>query len=102
VNKSILAALAGLAGIAMLATNPALAQAPAPTPAAPKVTEINVDAPTHEMCMSVMDKKMQGTFTHDHIGKMNMAGVKKRPLTKKEMDKVHAKCAAKLAEAGKK
>ena len=69
--------------------------------AKPPVVEVNVADPTHEMCKSVMDKKMRATYTHQHTGKMNPADMKARPLTKKEMDKVHAKCMAKLAQAPK-
>lgn len=55
--------------------------------------------PTHEMCKSVMGRKMDGMQMHNHSSEKGapMAG-KTKPLTKAEMEKMHAKCAAKMAE----
>lgn len=58
--------------------------------------------PTHEECKSVMGHKMDGRVTHDHASMKGTPGVvKKAPLSKAEMDKMHGKCAAKMAAAPK-
>jgi phosphate-selective porin len=58
--------------------------------------------PTHEECKSVMGRKMDGRVMHDHASMKGTPGVMKmKPLSKAEMDKMHGKCAAKMAEAKK-
>jgi hypothetical protein len=58
--------------------------------------------PTHEECKSVMGRKMDGRVMHDHASMKGTPGVTtKKPLSKAEMDKMHGKCAAKMAEAKK-
>ena len=58
--------------------------------------------PTHEECKSVMGHKMDGRVMHDHASMKGTPGVvTKKPLSKAEMDKMHGKCAAKMAEAKK-
>ena len=58
--------------------------------------------PTHEECKSAMGHKMDGRAMHDHSSMKGTPGVAtKKPLSKAEMDKMHAKCAAKMAEAKK-
>ena len=51
--------------------------------------------PTHEMCQSVMGRKMDPKQLHNHSADKGapMAGMK-RPLTKKQMAAMHTKCAA--------
>lgn len=58
--------------------------------------------PTHEECKSVMGHKMEGRVMHDHASMKGTPGVMtKKPLSKAEMEKMHGKCAAKMAEAKK-
>ena len=56
--------------------------------------------PTHEECKSVMGRKMDGHVMHDHASMKGTPGVMKmQPLSKAEMEKMHGKCAAKMAAA---
>lgn len=58
--------------------------------------------PTHDECKSVMGHKMDGRVMHDHASMKGTPGVvRKVPLSKAEMDKMHGKCAAKMAAAPK-
>jgi hypothetical protein len=58
--------------------------------------------PTHEECKSAMGQKMDGRVMHDHASMKGVPGaVTKKPLSKAEMEKMHGKCAAKMAEAKK-
>ncbi|WP_293678858.1 hypothetical protein [uncultured Phenylobacterium sp.] len=58
--------------------------------------------PSHEECKRVMGHKMEGRVMHDHASMKGTPGVMKmKPLSKAEMDKMHGKCAAKMAEAKK-
>lgn len=60
----------------------------------------NVAHPTHEECKSVMGRKMDGRVMHDHASMKGTPGVvKKAPLSKAEMDKMHNNCAAKMGGA---
>ncbi len=65
-------------------------------------TTVSAD-PTHEQCKAVMGNKMDNKQPHDHgrdkTGMMTWPNGK--PLTKAEMDKMHEKCAAKMAAAKK-
>ena len=58
--------------------------------------------PTHEECKSVMGRKMEGRVMHDHSSMKGTPGVAvKKPLSKAEMEKMHGKCSAKMADAKK-
>ena len=58
--------------------------------------------PTHDECKSVMGRKMDGQVMHDHTSMKGTPGVAtKKPLSKADMEKMHGKCAAKMAEAKK-
>ncbi len=56
--------------------------------------------PTHEDCKTVMGRKMDDKGMHNHSADKGapVAGPTK-PLSKAEMEKMHARCAAKMAEA---
>ena len=57
------------------------------------------DAPTHEMCKSVMGKAMDRTAPHDHGRDKTGAPTwsNGKALTKAEMEQMHKTCAAKMA-----
>src|SRR4051812_40060024 len=57
--------------------------------------------PTHEDCMAVMGHKMDARQVHDHArDKTGMiASPQSKPLSEAEMQKMHEKCAAKMAKA---
>jgi len=58
-------------------------------------------APTHEMCKSVMGRKMDGKPVHDH-GRDKTGAVtwpNGQPLTAAEMEKMHKTCAEKMQKA---
>ena len=58
--------------------------------------------PTHEECKSVMGHKMDGRVMHDHSAEKGAPKPPvRKPLTKAEMDKMHGKCAARMAETKK-
>ena len=58
--------------------------------------------PTHEECMSVMGRKMDGRVMHDHSAEKGAPKPPvRKPLTKAEMEKMHGKCAARMAETKK-
>jgi hypothetical protein len=58
--------------------------------------------PTHEECKSVMGRKMDGRVMHDHSAEKGAPRPSmKKPLSKAEMEKMHGKCAAKMAAAKK-
>jgi hypothetical protein len=88
------------AGLALLA-GPALAQdehaGHHPAPAA-----ATTDAPTHEMCKSVMGRQMEGKPVHDHGRDKTGAPTwpNGKPLTPAEMEKMHKACAEKMNKTG--
>ncbi|MFD3263866.1 hypothetical protein [Phenylobacterium ferrooxidans] len=72
---------------------------PAPASA---VTTKNPANPTHEECKSVMGRKMDGHVLHDHSAEKGAPRPQMRhPLSKAAMDKMHGKCATKMAEPKK-
>lgn len=60
-----------------------------------------VAAPTHEMCKSVMGKKMDGKPGHDHGRDKTGAPTwpNGKPLSAAEMEKMHKTCAEMMAKA---
>lgn len=98
--KTLLIALAAAA----LAAGPGLAQPahpehhPAPAAATPDATA-TPDAPTHEMCKAVMGKHMDPKVVHEHSREKGgpVMWPNGKPLTKAEMEKMHERCAAKMA-----
>jgi hypothetical protein len=88
--------IAAAAFCAMAAT--AATAEPAPPPASPVAAD---EAPTHEMCKSVMGRKMEARQPHDHgrekTGAMTWPNGK--PVTKSEMAKLHKQCAKRMAAA---
>jgi hypothetical protein len=89
-----------LASVSLLA-GPALAQQDHaqhhPAPAAAQADA----APTHEMCKSVMGRKMEGKPVHDHGRDKTGAATwpNGKPLTAAEMEKMHKVCAEKMGKA---
>ena len=81
---------------AAIAAAPALAYEGAKSPAAAAEA-----TPTHEMCKSVMGGKMDATHPHDHARDKGGAPTwpNGKPLSKSEMDKMHAQCAAKMSKS---
>lgn len=66
--------------------------------AAPAASE---EAPSHEMCKSVMGRKMDGKPVHDH-GRDKSGAVtwpSGKPLSAAEMEKMHKTCAEKMQKA---
>lgn len=56
--------------------------------------------PTHEECKSVMGRKMDGRVMHDHSAEKGAPKpAVRKALSKAEMDKMHAKCAARMDAA---
>lgn len=92
------------AAFAAVAAAPALAQDPHaghhPAPAAEAAQEPTA-APSHEMCKSVMGRKMDGKAVHDHGRDKTGAATwpNGKPLTSAEMEKMHKVCAEKMKQA---
>jgi len=88
--------IAAMALTAISAT-PALAHPAEPTAAPTTVT----DTPTHEMCKAVMGRKMEPRQVHDHARDKSgmVTWPNGKPLTKSEMEKMHKRCAEKMAKA---
>lgn len=86
--------IAATALCAMGAT-PANAE-PTPQPATPAVAD---ETPSHEMCKSVMGRKMEARQPHDHGRDKTgaMTWPRGKPLTKSEMAKLHKQCAERMA-----
>ena len=88
---------------AAIAASPALAYEGAKSPAAAAAAAAAAAeaAPTHEMCKSVMGGKMDATHPHDHARDKGGAPTwpNGKPLSKSEMDKMHAQCAAKMSKS---
>ena len=78
-----------------MSVTPALAEPAAPPSAA------KADTPTHEMCKSVMGRKMEPRQPHDHGRDKTGAATwpNRKPLTKAEMTRMHEQCAKKMAAA---
>lgn len=87
-HKLLIATLA----LGLMAVSPTLAEQK-PDGAAAATAE-----PTHEMCKSMMGRKMDGKAMHDHSAEKGAARPPlTKPLSKAEMDRMHAKCAARMA-----
>lgn len=88
------------AALCAMAAAPATAE-PAPQSAAPAAAD---ETPTHEMCKSVMGRKMEARQPHDHgrdkTGAMTWPSGK--PVTKGEMAKLHRQCAKRMAASSAK
>jgi hypothetical protein len=58
-------------------------------------------SPSHEMCKSVMGRKMDGKAMHDHSRDKTAAPTWPggKPLSAAEMEQMHKTCAAKMQKA---
>lgn len=85
----------------LIATLALSALSVAPVMADPTASAAKADTPTHEMCKSVMGHKMDARQPHDHGRDKTGAATwpHGKPLTKAEMQRMHEKCAKKIAEA---
>lgn len=91
------------AAAALLIAGPAFAQQDhkAHHPDAPAAATASEATATHEMCKSVMGKKMDGKPVHDH-GRDKTGAVtwpNGKPLSAAEMEKMHKTCAEKMQKA---
>jgi hypothetical protein len=93
--KTVLIALAAAA----LAAGPGLAQPAHPEHHPATAAATPEAAPTHEMCKAVMGKKMDPKAVHEHSREKGgpVMWPNGKPLTKAEMQKMHERCAAKMA-----
>ena len=94
-----LAALAAASAAAQPAQTP-----PAQTQAAPAqaAQTAATDTATHEMCKSVMGRKMDAKQPHDHGRDKSGAATwpNGKPLSDAEMAEMHKRCAEKMAKHG--
>lgn len=91
------------AAAALLLASPAFAQQDhsAHHPDATAAPAASEGTPTHEMCKSVMGRKMDGKPAHDH-GRDKTGAVtwpNGKPLSAAEMEKMHKTCAEKMLKA---
>ena len=91
--------LIGAIGLTVLAAAPALAQS-APQGDAKSTAPAVSEPPTHEQCKAVMGHKMDAKRPHDHGQDKSGAATwpNGKPLSQAEMDKLHARCAEKMAK----
>jgi hypothetical protein len=89
---------AALAATALAATP--VAAHPAKQGEATPATATASEPPSHEQCRAVMGRKMEPRQPHDHGRDKTGAATwpKGKPLSKAEMDKMHARCAERLAK----
>lgn len=88
-----------IAALSLAGAGQSFAQAGQAATAAP-VYAANPAKPTHEECKAVMGHKMDPAVAHDH-GSMKgvpTATPHRKPLSKAQMERMHAKCAARMAK----
>ena len=85
-----------------LAAAPALAQDRQGAAAKPMDMDRMTPEQLHKHCSAMMGGKMQGRQQHDHTADKLGHAPKTTPPTEAEMKKMHERCAAMMAESGKK